>query len=765
MSSKTRLEDERGTKLRRAPYSLLSFLLALSAALLGIRCRDGASLQTHSDFVEDFPAAETRFETAQIQFGTAAARAHFVEGWSADETWSDGTPDVWSLGDHSTLDFYLGEPRPLSFLLTCLPLSFADAPEQTMTVQVNGHAVADLRLHPGRGDYTVAVPDQALVAGENRITFGYGFHRRPIDVLPGSKDTRSLAVAWYRMSIAPLTPGVEPAVDRQGKPPALLLPFASRISYAFRAPAQAELSVSALTRWGSGTDGSAAANLRVEVSTEGNSRTIELSVPSGTRSLPLALPVGRPARISFIAPGSGSGRGIRIEKPRLLSAPQTHPPGCDAELPWAEAPRPNVLVYLIDTLRADHLGCYGDPRGTSPHIDAFATESVRFAHTVAQSGCTRPTVASIFTGLTPPLHGALLGGDVLAASHRTMASRMREAGYATAGIVTNSNVAPSLGFGQGFDTYEYLPEQHTPEMHQLSDVVNEHAFAWLRSRPRDRPFFLYLHTTDPHDPYMPRSPYRERFAAGIDPALGLHLSVWKRNRTETASARDIHDLAALYDGEIAFVDEQFGRLLDELRELGLYDSTLIVLIADHGEEFHEHGTWTHSNNLFTETTHVPLLIKLPKQWGGGTVSDGLAQQVDLLPTVLQACGVEIPAGLQGSSLLPRLLCPASAGADPIVYSYLGGKGYSVEMDSVVVDGLALMHYAHFPKARPVLELYDLAADPGEQHDIAPRRPVETAYLLAQLKRFELLAPKAEPAPTAVIDPALKERLRALGYLP
>ena len=217
-----------------------------------------------------------------------------------------------------------------------------------------------------------------------------------------------------------------------------------------------------------------------------------------------------------------------------------------------------------------------------------------------------------------------------------MASRMREAGYATAGIVTNSNVAPSLGFGQGFDTYEYLPEQHTPEMHQLSDVVNEHAFAWLRNRPRDRPFFLYLHTTDPHDPYMPRSPYRERFAAGIDPALGLHLSVWKRNRTETASARDIHDLAALYDGEIAFVDEQFGRLLDELRELGIYDSTLIVLIADHGEEFHEHGTWTHSNNLFTETTHVPLLIKLPKQWGGGTVSDGLAQQVDLLPTVLQA---------------------------------------------------------------------------------------------------------------------------------
>jgi arylsulfatase A-like enzyme len=421
------------------------------------------------------------------------------------------------------------------------------------------------------------------------------------------------------------------------------------------------------------------------------------------------------------------------------------------------AARPNVILYLVDTLRADHLGCYGSSRGTSPHLDAFAGESALFEAATAQSSWTRPAVTSIFTGLYPRTHGVQQRLQKVPLALELLPELLRRDGYQTAGFVSSAVVTAQFGFGQGFDLLDQREKERIEPTRPTSEWVYEQAAGWLSRRDPRRPFFLFLHVLDPHMPYTPPEPFRRRLAAGVDPGAGSKERVVAlRDGTMPSSPADRAELAALYDAEIAAQDAAFGRLIRRLRELNLYDRVLLIFVADHGEEFLDHGGWEHGATLYQEQLHVPFLLKHPEGLGAGRRIAALVRQVDVLPTILDTLGSEAPPGIEGRSLVP-LLRGAGVSALP-AFASLDLDGRRIE--SVELGGRKLIQTLAHDRLPEQTELFDLAADPAERHDLADEDPVATRRLLALLERPRR-APEIEQVP---LDPELERQLRALGYL-
>jgi arylsulfatase A-like enzyme len=409
------------------------------------------------------------------------------------------------------------------------------------------------------------------------------------------------------------------------------------------------------------------------------------------------------------------------------------------------------------------MSLYGYARPTTPRLDGFAAAAAVFEGAVAQSSWTRPSTAAIHTGRNPPGHGALTLRDSIRPHVPTLAELLRAAGYRTGAIVTNVNVAGQWGFGRGFDSYRYLPEdEHSSHVHVRADAVTDSALEWLAAGDRSQPFLLYLHVTDPHAPYDPPPPYAARFGAreghAPDPPPGELLAALKRaGRRPTAA--ELGALVDRYDGEIAFVDAQFGRLLDELARLGVADRTLVVVTADHGEEFGEHGGLEHGRTLYQDQLHVPLMIRVPGR-GGGQRIGARARQVDILPSVAAAVGVRAPADIEGRSLLPLLGGEApGVPVEAMAQTSLGRR----QLAALLVGDWKVIESKEIGKS--ATEVYSLSQDPSERSDRAEERPVLIGYVrqaLAQAEAAPLVA-GARPVPSPHVDPAVLERLRALGY--
>lgn len=433
---------------------------------------------------------------------------------------------------------------------------------------------------------------------------------------------------------------------------------------------------------------------------------------------------------------------------------------------------PNVLLISVDTLRADHLGCYGYDRPTSPRLDEFARESVRFAEARAQSSWTKPAMATILTGLYPVTHGAERRANGIAPEARTLAERLSAAGYETAMFTTNPTVVEKFGFGRGFDRFEYVHQLQGRKRRSVDSAAMVQAgVAWLDGRAApERPFFLVVHTLDPHDPYRPQEPYRSRFAPGVDVASaccfrGGELAALS---AEQAAARR-RDSLALYDGEIAQNDASFGRLLDDLRARGLLDRSAVVFTADHGEEFHEHGGWRHAESLFEEVLRVPLVVRLPKGTAArATVADP-ADQIDLAPTLLELAGVAAPPEFPGASLLPVIAGGAAPPRESL--AWLRHPAFDV---AAIRDGnwKWLRHEGALRSVsggfdNPVEALYDLEADSGEQRNLLAAEPDRRRALALRVKAARARFARAHPGDgdgEVAIDPELDAELRALGYL-
>lgn len=391
----------------------------------------------------------------------------------------------------------------------------------------------------------------------------------------------------------------------------------------------------------------------------------------------------------------------------------------------------NIVLFTLDTTRADRLGCYGNRHIRTPAIDSLARQGAVFGQARATAPTTIPAHASIHTGLYPAHHGVRCNGHQLEESKRTLAELLSEQGYATGAMVSTYLLDARFGLDQGFDHYDDDrpdPGGSGPKRpsERRGDHTVERALAWLEKIDHENAYFLWLHLFDPHTPYLPPSPFLRDYDS------------------------------APYDGEIAFVDAQVAKVLKAIEQRDQVENTLIVIVGDHGEGLGQHGESTHAYLIYDSTLHVPLIFACGRRLGGGVHVRQRVSQVDLTPTILRLLGLEVPRELDGIDLT----------TDPIQPRAL----FAETLHGQIIRNLAPMtavfygphKYLHSPKP----ELFDLSSDPSETKNIYDGRPALVAELKSKLNSLfgeELdLIESARPNPQLSAEDL--RNLHSLGYL-
>jgi len=448
----------------------------------------------------------------------------------------------------------------------------------------------------------------------------------------------------------------------------------------------------------------------------------------------------------------------------------------------SQGSQPNVIVIMVDTLRADYLGAYGFEGDISPNIDALAAESVQFDNCITQAPWTSPAIASFITSLHAQNHCVANGyglfceviedeqvWESLPEEATTMAEVFRDSGYETAGFVGNWVVKSKFGFAQGFDTYvePQGDEQHIDE----DGLLFARAAKWLRQRKSRRPFLLYVHFMDVHAPY--RLTPEDITAVRNSPSLGkdraltgqeiadrpVHLGARIR-WPDPSMARRLRNWKMAYAAGVRGFDRQLGDFLDTLREQQVLDDAVVVFASDHGEEFVEHGKWEHGKTYYNPALQVPLLLRLPGAERAGERVSRLVSLIDVMPTLLGLAGVEeaLPP-MQGQDLV-SLVSGEFDGDEPWAFS----SALPEETASVVAQNGNLKLILDLETG--AAELYDLGVDPGELRNISSERK-DLLDLMQQEVQAHLESvgsfPSYRPTPTALSDEDI-EKLRSLGYI-
>ena len=392
----------------------------------------------------------------------------------------------------------------------------------------------------------------------------------------------------------------------------------------------------------------------------------------------------------------------------------------------------NLVVVTIDTLRPDHLGCYGYQKIETPAIDGIARTGVLFENAVTQTPLTPPSHASIFTGLYPTKHHVRnTGGFILPASSTTLAAILQQRGWHTAAFVSSAVLKKLFGFNQGFAVYDdQMPRPgnsreflEDPER-SAGDTIDR-ALQWLGTQS-GKPYFLWVHLYDPHMPYRPPEPFKQQY----------------RERP--------------YDGEIAYADHELARLLDAVRKKSPADKTLIAVLSDHGESLGEHGEYSHGVFLYDATLRIAFLMSGPGVPAGLRVKQQ-ARTVDFLPTVLELMGSKPPAAVDGASLVSSF-----AGKEvPTAVSYAETLYPKINMGWAELRAIRTNRWKYIRAPRP--ELYDLAQDPAENKNVIQSNAAEVQKLEAQLKNVTG-SEGAEKVETTPVDQRTMDQLKSLGYL-
>jgi arylsulfatase A-like enzyme len=377
----------------------------------------------------------------------------------------------------------------------------------------------------------------------------------------------------------------------------------------------------------------------------------------------------------------------------------------------------NVVLIGVDTLRPDHLGCYGYDRHTSPNIDRLAEEGILYRNAVSQCPWTLPSFATVLTSLYPSQHGAGWPLNSMRTGFPTLASILAENGYATGAVINVSVLSRGFGVDRGFEYYDVAYAEET----RTADKVTEDALSWIDLN-RERPFFIFVHYFDPHLSYTPPAPYDTLFDPGYVGRVGggfgsddfRRLQPVLFGEQDPEAEADWNHIRALYDGEIAFTDDAIGNLLRGLEGRGLREKTLIVFLSDHGEEFFEHRGFGHGHTLYNEVIRVPLIISLPSALPGGRDVGRQVRLVDVMPTILDVLNLDVDSHLEGVSVLPflkgkRTLEPAEGNLFPPEIAYSEGNIRGPDKKGITAYPWKLIY--DVPNDAQVL--FDLENDPRE----------------------------------------------------
>jgi arylsulfatase A-like enzyme len=515
----------------------------------------------------------------------------------------------------------------------------------------------------------------------------------------------------------------------------------------------------------------------------------------------LAAFAGREVSLSLSASG---------DRPGLLGfwgGPTVRSRGAEPQAPAAATPTPapqGVILIWADTLRRDHVGAYGDKRPTTPNLDRMAAQGTLFRDCVGQATWTKVATPSLLTSLYPTTHTVRDFFDLLPAGAITLAEIYRKAGYATLSFSSILFTGKFTNLHRGFEEVHEGGSLPNPDSSKTSREYVDRLLPWLEAH-RDVPFFVFLHVADPHDPYRPYAPYDTLFADAArneqqtkddkavlkviaDPLL-RHMGSPMPTREELLEANVDpqsyvgHD-RNWYDGSIRGMDAEIGRILERLRGLGLAGRTLVVFTADHGEEFLDHGRTFHGQSVYGELNNLPLILWRPGAVPAGAVVERTVETIDVMPTLLQMGGLELPVQAQGQSLVPLITAAAAPGRGgddgwtdrPAISekaatpSASGGSPPPRDTESfaIVWRGWKLIHNTKRHDGQPEFELYDHRGDPLDQKDLASTHPEIVQKLAHDLEAWHRKAESARLKPDSTSGKALSqeelERLRSLGYI-
>jgi arylsulfatase A-like enzyme len=704
-----------------------------AAALLAPGCRAPAPAPPPPadtvDLLPRFPDVDCRSDRLDLPFLLSRSLLKH-RGWEEARDPETKAAWLWLAQSDGRLELPLAttDPKTLRFTARC---KVSQGPQLPVVVSMNGRVLATLAVTPEETEQTIEIPADAQVPGRNELRF---------EAWPkADAPRRPLMLTHIKIDPAGPPGGAPPTLSSEG----LLLPSGASVRFPVRSTAPGTTLEVGLRPGPSGGG-------RVHVAlggAEGERELADLDAARGDALTTVPLPAGPVARLVFSSRGAASIHTLRLRVPKPT-------PPSTAPAPSASR-RPNLVLFVADAVRADFLSAYGHPMPTSPRFDAFAREGWLFEDATAQSSWTRPSVASLLTGLGVDAHGIFGVRNTLVSGITTLPEALRATGYATAAFVANEVVSPTLGYAQGFDAWKALP------MRPSADVVRA-ALAWMRERPG--PFFVYVHTLGAHRPYLPAPEHWRPFRPARLPQRRDVNALVLRPRL---ASDELALVRSAYAGEVHESDAAFGDLLDGLQALGVRDRTAVAFTADHGEGFDEHGDRGHGVRLYQETARVPLALRVPGTASGARIAVPV-QHADVVPTFLALAGLLRPPDLQGWDLagLGSGPLPAAESSRLLVsrVTYAGADKLAVRWGALKL--IVNEEPGTAPSDR--FELYDLARDPGEADDLSERKPETVEYLWmesrARRAAEEAFRLRLGAGRKVDLSPADREALRALGYV-
>jgi len=728
-------------------------LIAVSLLVAAVSCTRsyGPGEPSDAGVAFDPEIVDRSPETLRQRFDGSAGKIVLGTGWYGLEQ----SAFSWAAQDASV---YFGTPTSADVQLVArvAPFTYPGAPAQTLTVMLNGTALPAVAVPAGWHNLRVPLPGSALRAPLNALEMKFAYSASPSAVI-ASPDPRRLAAVVSDLAIVrrgyPLAAedselhGAGEVRDATLRGGGLAIPLPSGKTYRLR------FASTAPSRSG--------ATLDVDLGQGGSFRRLWHGSVDARVQAPLVFSAAprAPAVLRVRAVPADGTVSVQISAPEVVERDPTPPaPG-----------KPNVFLYVVDTLRADALGTYGYARPTSPRIDSFAREAVTYERASSTASWTLPATVSMLSGVYPFAHGMTEIGTALPAEGIPwLPQTLAGLGYETAAI-SQWPLSRPFGLDRGFGTYTLDVRLMTKSYSELARGL---FWQYLLHRPTpQKPLFAYVHVSDVHADYGPKGEdllFAEQFPGALAPELYNPQSFIARrlglDRAETAHLR------ALYDGEIRYADRQFGAFLDLLRYTGLYDDSLVILVSDHGEEFFEHGGFDHGHTLYQELLHVPLIVKFPHQRQGSRVTSRVST-VDLPPTVLALLGRSGDEPRFQGRPLPR---NDEAAPRREIFSEArvaaGDVQGVVDLDALVSGDVKCIRNARpvgrFGKRAAALETYDLAADPAETRPLAATDDRVSACS-GGLDRWVARARTATPPRDrkgVELTPDEIQRLRALGYL-
>lgn len=752
------------------------------------------------DLADRLAFAARASDRPAIVFGWPDAEPHLIEGFGGDPEARERERFQWVRQDAVIgLDIDAPRDRALVFDIEAYP----GIPDQRLTLSVNGKSLGERPISPERARVRFDWPADAQ-GPTNNLSLRFSHAIVPAKLGEGSGDTRDFAAALFTLTVADpkdrtldlllerKTPRAFEVTEKDGIP-SVVLPGGSQTSFAFRLPRNGTLEFeSGLHPWSASSGGKGTLEIVFD-STDGKTRDrVSLPLdPQGLQPARIALKgeVGTPFIVRMDVVSDQPGLTFaQIRAPRVLadsdSDPAT-PKGAETKAGNATRlgaslgeSKPNVLFIVLDAARAQSLGVYGHPRTTTPNLDRLASEGFIFDNAYTTAAYTLAAMSSVWTSQQPDRHhGDVAFSAKLPKDRLTLAEVLTAQGVHTAGFVANQVAGAYNGFDRGFKEFDEPWRKYGSAASGFRHVVPGFLDRMKKDGTR---FFAYVHYREPHEPYDPPPPFDTRF--GPDGPIpkrlrdgGAPAKQWLKDVNQgvvQASAEEIEHLRRLYDGNLAFADQEVGYLRGELESRGLLDNTVVIVVGDHGEALFEHAFIGHNAQVFEETARVPLIVVLPKAIRSQTPAARVAALVDLTdiaPTVLDVFGLTGEGGtaraFQGASLLKIIENKERARVkddrEVITRTVWARPVYGLRNTS---------HTFIYNSATAAFSLFDRSATPrleGKEHDYAPRAPVA----LREMYRQHLLAWVASQRRGAVaadstegMTPEQCEQMKALGYL-